>query len=638
MGIALQSFKIAFGTCCSFPAELDANDYEREYQAVYKPLISTLYNLPGLPFSLHLSGAFIAWIERCHPEFFMILEEMVSRKQIEILGGGFFSPLFPFLPPPDRVGQIELLTTEIRKHLGKRPRGAWIPLSAWEPSMIASLNTCGIEYVLLDRIMLETSGFPGITGREPVTIEDVGKTIAAFPLDNRYRYLERFSPKSFLDDLAATAGEGETYLSVFIDPASIAPLFTSGEDGRTWFHSLIECIPTRGAAQIELSLPGRYLKGRTLWKRAYIPGGMSPFDHDPLLATEDIAILARTPVKQYLLRSKGAMNLYAKMMYVHALVNQLRGDKSRKKNACEELWKAQGGDVFILSAPEDSERVQRLHARAYKDLLVAEKTARVRGVFSPSVTAFDFDMDGLKEYLCQLDRLNVYVHPFGGKVFELDVLEAYRNYCDLCGSEQGLFIDHFVDQAEIDDLRAGILPHGKPVFSDTVYQDVSIDSTRHEIQLKTNGYFGSLQQPLSLRKQYSFRNEGIQVQYILKNDSPLALSGNFLIELDLAVTRTRQHDPLMTVYAHDQRADSRITEGQFDDVSWIQLSDLDSGVRFTVDANENPSVSVLPIMCSGSAEGDAAGHCGGTRLFLSWKVDLGPGYEMEKMVFLKIDA
>ena len=332
------------------------------------------------------------------------------------------------------------------------------------------------------------------------------------------------------------------------------------------------------------------------------------------------------------------MNLYAKMMYVHALVNQLRGDKSRKKNSREELWKAQGGNVFILSAPDVSEKAQCLHAQAYKNLLVAEKTARVRGVFLPSVTAFDFDMDGLKEYLCQLDRLNVYVHPFGGKIFELDVLEAYRNYCDLCGVEQGLFIDYFVDQAEIDDLRAGILPHGKPVFSDTVYQDISIDSTRHEIQLKTNGYYGSFQQPLSLRKQYSFRNEGIQVQYILKNDSPLALSGNFLIELDLALTRARQHEPLMTVYAHDQRADSRITEGQFDDVSWIQLSDLDSGVRFTVDANENPSVSVLPITCSPAAEGDTSAHCEGTRLFLSWKIDLGPGYEMEKMVFLKIEA
>jgi alpha-amylase/alpha-mannosidase (GH57 family) len=204
--------------------------------------------------------------------------------------------------------------------------------------------------------------------------------------------------------------------------------------------------------------------------------------------------------------------------------------------------------------------------------------------------------------------------------------------------EQGLFIDYFVDQAEIDDLRAGILPRGIPVFANTVYQDVSLDSSRHEIQLKTNGYFGAFQQPLSLRKQYSFRNEGIQVQYILKNDSPLALSGNFLIELDLAVTRTRQHEPLMTVYAHDQRADSRITEGQFDDVSWIQLSDLDSGVRFTVDANENPSVSVLPITCSGSSDEGAPARCEGTRLFLSWKVDLGPGYEMEKMVFLKIDA
>ncbi len=597
-----------------------------------------MYNLPDLPFTLHLTGLFMEWIERRHAEFFMILEEMAARKQIEIIGGGFFSPLFPFLPPADRVGQIELLTTEIRKHLGKRPRGAWIPLSAWEPSMVTSLNTCGIEYVLLDRIMLETSGFPGVTGREPVTIEDVGKTIAAFPLDNRYRALERFSPDSFLDDLISTAGQGDTYLSIIIDTASILPLFVAGDDGRTWFHTLFDCISARTETQIELSSPGRYLKSRTLWKRAFISGGMSPFDHDPLHASDDIAILARTPVKQFLVRSENAMNLYAKMMYVHTLVNQLRGDKSRKKNAREELWKAQSGDIFRLS-PADAPDVSRLlRAQAYKNLLVAEKTARVRGVFSPSVNVFDFDMDGLKEYLCQLDQLNIYVHPAGGRIFELDVLNVYRNYCDMCIGVPGLFIDNFVDQTDIDDLREGTIPNGKPVFSDTVYQDVSVDSGRHEIQLKTSGMFGSFQQPLSLRKQYSFRNEGIQVQYILKNDSPLALSGNFLIELDFAVSRSRQHEPLMTVYAHDQRADSRIIEGHYDDVSWIQLSDLDAGVRFTVDANENPSVSLIPVQCPKAGESDAQVYCEGTRLFLSWKVDLGPGYEMEKMVFLKIDA
>jgi hypothetical protein len=633
VGIALQSIKISFGTCCTFPKDLAPQDCERRYQGVFKPLISTLYNLPELPFTLHLSGEFVSWIERNHAEFFMILEEMSARKQIEIIGGGYFLPIFPFLPTVDRVGQIEFLTTEIRRHLGKKPRGAWLPLSAWDPSMVSSLNTCGIEYVLLDRIMLETSGFPGVDGREPVTIEEAGKTITAFPLDNRFRNLERFTPESFLDDLSPVSGRGETFLAVFIDPSSIMPLFTPGNDGKTWFHSLFGAIAARTDVLVELSTPSRYLKTRTLWKRAYVSAGMSPFDHDPIHASDDIAILARTPVKQYLVRSVGAMNLYAKMMYVHALVNQLRGDKSRKKNAREELWKAQGGEAFLLSVTDPSAAVD-LRSLAYRNLLVAEKSARVRGVFSPSVNALDFDMDGLKEYLCQLDRLNVYVHPVGGKVFELDVLDAYRNFCDLCVETPGLFIDHFLDQTDIDGLREGRVPATRPVFSTSVYQDVSIDSTRHEIQLKTNGLYGPLQQPLSLRKQYSFRNEGVQVQYILKNDSPLALSGTFLIESNLAVSRSRQHEPLMTVYAHDQRADSRIVEGHYEDVSWIQLSDIDSGVRFTVDANENPSVSVLPIVC----RSDEDSRCGGARLFLSWKVELGPGYETEKMIFMKIDA
>ena len=157
VSIGIQSLKLCFGTCCTLTPGLDSAEYELQYQNSYKPLISALYNLPGLPFTIYMSGTLIDWMEHNHAEFFMILEEMVSRKQIDILGGGFFSPLFPLLPPADRVGQIELLTTTLRKYFGKRPRGVWLPSSAWEPSMVSSLNTCGIEYILLDKIMLETS-------------------------------------------------------------------------------------------------------------------------------------------------------------------------------------------------------------------------------------------------------------------------------------------------------------------------------------------------------------------------------------------------------------------------------------------------------------------------------------------------
>jgi len=89
-----KSVHVCFGTNCTFPPGFASDDCERLYQNTYKPLLSSLYNIPELPFTLSLSGPLIEWMEHHHPEFFMILEEMVARKQIEILGGGYYSPLF----------------------------------------------------------------------------------------------------------------------------------------------------------------------------------------------------------------------------------------------------------------------------------------------------------------------------------------------------------------------------------------------------------------------------------------------------------------------------------------------------------------------------------------------------------------
>ncbi|MCK7486236.1 MAG: hypothetical protein MZU97_12315 [Bacillus subtilis] len=77
-------------------------------------------------------------MESRHPEFLMLLEEMVLRKQIELLGGGSSPPCCPPLSSSDRLGQIECLTTFIRKNFGRRPRGCRIPGYAWGPSLASS--------------------------------------------------------------------------------------------------------------------------------------------------------------------------------------------------------------------------------------------------------------------------------------------------------------------------------------------------------------------------------------------------------------------------------------------------------------------------------------------------------------------
>lgn len=555
----------------------------------------------------------------------MIIEEMVSRKQIEILGGGYYSPFFPLLPPADRVGQIELLTTQIRKNFGKRPRGTWLEASAWEPSLVSSLTSCGMEYVLLDRKLIASSGFPGIDGTSPVTVEECGKTITAVPLEYLDVNAAIQTPADLVDRYTVKneAAEDRT-VCVFFHPSVLAELLNPHHDTPSWMQVCMDSALARPET-FNLAVPGKAVKRNRAYRKAFIQAGLS---------TRFAASKENTQsVKHMLYASRSVMNLYAKMMYVHILVNQLRGDKSRKKNAREELWKSQSGLYYRPDAKDDAgcEGVGKLRNRAYKHLLIAEKATRLRGVFSPSIVSFDFDMDGLKEYLCQLENLNMYVHLLGGKIFELDHFKTNRNFVDLCGDSGGLFLDHFFSRDELERLHTRSGSEENEVFAAKLYQDSGLDASRLEIQLRANGLFGPFQQPIALRKLYSFKNEGIQLQSIIKNESPLNLTGAYALSIDLAVAQFRGVNPAISLYARENRLELPLDTLTTNDVEWIRIDDAETKARFTLEMNENATVSICPKK---TPEGALAG----IRLFVHWAVDLGPNYETEKMVFLKIDT
>jgi len=622
-----NSITLCLGAHCVAPAE--PSSAEHLYQTVYKPLVSALYNLPNIPFTFAFDGPILEWMEQHHPEFFMILEEMVGRKQVEILGGGYYSPFFPLLPPADRVGQIELLTTQVRKNFGRRPRGCWLESSAWEPSMISSLTSCGMEYVLLDRMMIASSGFPGVDGWVPVNVEDCGKTLLAFPLDLRGPLSEHLSPAAFLDDYLEGPSSDDGCLGVFFHAHALPALFSGTQESPSWMERLQELSPGPSGV-LNLSTPGKTIKRNRIYRKIFIQAGIS----------SDFAQTGSRPhrslplgsVKHALYASRSGMNLYAKMMYVHVLVNQLRGDKARKKNAREELWRSQSGTFYgpEMDNPEGCERSVSLRNRAYKHLLLAEKSTRLRGVFSPSIVSFDFDMDGMKEWLCQLETLNMYAHLQGGRLFEIDHFRTNRNFVDICRRHGGFFVDHFLDRDEVAALRDGNRIPGSPVFADRLYQDVSVDSSKLEMQFRANGLFGPLQQPISLKKNYAFRNEGVQVQYILKNESPLNLAGSFATSVDLAVTETRGNPPAVSLYTGENRFEGPVESLVRDDVEWIRIDDGETRSRFTLEPNENAFVTLVPYR---STEGTLVA----LRLYLHWNVELGPNYETEKTVFLKID-
>jgi hypothetical protein len=393
-------------------------EFEKAYSLKLKPFISALYKFPRIQGTLHYSGAFLSWVDRVYPECTMSIDDLVSRKQVELLGGGFYEPRFTLIPLQDKIGQVEMLTTYLRKRFGKKPQGCWLPALSWEQNMVGPLLSCGMAYTFLGEDQFRQAGLSGEDLYAPCISEDQGKLIAVFPIS---RPLEAFfNPEDqtaaapFLDNLSKLAGElpddGSRVAAVFPDPCR--SMESSGEAELYW-HRFFQDLAD---SSFDFTTPGRFIKGREGLRKAYFPGSAD---------------------RQYLIDYPEANGIYAKMVFSHMLINQLRGDKARKRTALEELWKAQGYDAFC---PAESGGIFRgdLRKSAFRSMLEAEKITRENGTFIPCLMNFDFDLDNEDEYLFQGDRINCYVRLEGAGMFELDYLPRSWNYLDTLAQPRNL--------------------------------------------------------------------------------------------------------------------------------------------------------------------------------------------------------
>ena len=146
----MKSVRLIFGTYNNFPIGSAEEYQETTYQQALKPFLSVLNQYPKLPAVLHYSGILLEWIEKNHPEFIMLMQDMAKRRQIELLTGGYYEPVLPMIPKSDILGQIEKLTTLLRSQFGRRPRGNWLTECVWDPSLASALKTSGIEFTFLE--------------------------------------------------------------------------------------------------------------------------------------------------------------------------------------------------------------------------------------------------------------------------------------------------------------------------------------------------------------------------------------------------------------------------------------------------------------------------------------------------------
>jgi alpha-amylase/alpha-mannosidase (GH57 family) len=100
--------------------------FEQAYQQAYLPMVEALEKHPFIRLSLHYSGCLIDWLEQNHSDFLDRLGRLVTRQQVEIMGGAYYEPILPAIPDADKLGQIAKMADFVTQRFGTKPTGLWL--------------------------------------------------------------------------------------------------------------------------------------------------------------------------------------------------------------------------------------------------------------------------------------------------------------------------------------------------------------------------------------------------------------------------------------------------------------------------------------------------------------------------------
>jgi hypothetical protein len=275
--------------------------------------------------------------------------------------------------------------------------------------------------------------------------------------------------------------------------------------------------------------------------------------------------------------------------------------------------------------------------------------------FTESVTCFDYDNDGIEEYVCRMEQYFAYISLAGGSVPELDVIKDCFNYSDNLKRtfefdgydddyDRGFFIDHLFTPAQLELYLKGE-PAGDGVFSRIQYSQRKYSQQHHEIQLDARAVWKPTGQTVYLRKKYVINSTGMYVQYIIKNESDKPLHAKFAVESNISdisfVSNKKSGFYLETVdngevvnIDTEKSTQEFYKKGKLSNVQIVRLSDKPNGISFVFEPNEKCSYCFNPIKFNRPGfdheKIDSVNLTYASALL--WDINIEPGMETEKSI------
>ena len=418
--------------------------FAEAHRRSYVPFLEILSGFPQVPFALHISGVLFEWLEETHPEFLDRLAALVARDQVELLTGGYYEPILAAIPDADKLGQIQRMTTYLRRRFGVIPKGMWLAERVWEPHLAKPIAEAGVEYVVLDDNHFKAAGLPdaSLTGR--FLTEEQGATLALFPISQRLRYLIPFREPAetlaYLRERAALAPGG---IAVMADdaekfggwPGTHEWVYQGG-----WLKRFLQALLENGD-WLQLTTFGRTLadppSGRIyLPTTSYTEMTEWALPTDACAAFEDVR--AETDAlpqaerirpflrggfwRNFLTKYPEANTLHKKMLRVSQRVQALPPRSRQRRAPLEALWRGQCNDAYWHGVFGGLYLPHLRHA-AFQHLIRAELALEAgrRRPAAVRIQTLDCDADGMDEILMESPHLALVVEPArGGAVVELD--------------------------------------------------------------------------------------------------------------------------------------------------------------------------------------------------------------------------
>jgi hypothetical protein len=446
---------------------------EDVYKKSYEPLINQLFEFKEIKITLHFSGNLLEWFLNNKPDFVKKIKIMAKRNQLEIIGGGYYEPIFAIIPYRDKIAQMKKLADLIRQEFGLEVNGAWLSERVWEPNYPSFLNDAGLKYVLVDDNHFRSTGITEEGTLYSYITEDEGKSLRIFPINEYVRYLIPWKPTYMtIDYLRKNADEKGDRVAVLMSDAEKMGVWGTtheicyvegqghqeGDEGKPFIPAFLEQI--RRNPWIQTLTLSEYMSKFPAKSLVYLPTASYDKMEEWALPTQirknfkkiqkmfrqdetskEIYQFIRGGFWRYfLVKYPESNNMHKKMLHVRNKLIIVEENLLKVQNeqlasiilknvaeAWDEIYKAQCNDCYWHGL-FGGVYLQFLRFSNYTHLINAEKIIDEINILINQnlknyvyVIPIDFFKDSRTEYLIESDIINVYVNPSdGGTIFELD--------------------------------------------------------------------------------------------------------------------------------------------------------------------------------------------------------------------------